>query len=229
MSRFGPQAFLPLSLNELTCVTREGDFCMREKVFGIGISRTGTTSLTEALRTLGYKAVHCPLTLLTLKNRSLRLNEEIARRYDALTDTPVARMYRELDEAFPGSKFILTTRPVESWLGSVRRMRPSFALLALLPKVRQLARDMANTTSFSDERVLAQAYARHHRAVLDYFGVRLGKDLLVFDASTGDSWDKLCGFLGHERPAGPYPHYNRGYATTFTNMKDLLQHSLPLV
>src|SRR5262245_22430107 len=196
---------------------------MHAKVFGIGLSRTGTTSLTEALRTLGYRAVHCPLSLLALNGNGLELNKRVVDRFDAFTDTPVARVYRELDEEFPRSKFILTTRALDAWLRSMRRMRNSFTFLKLLPKVRQLTLDLCGTASFFDEPALRECFVRHSRNVRDYFGDRLGTDLLVFDAGAGDGWDQLCSFLGRQTPSIPYPHYNRGYATTFVNIRDLIR------
>ena len=202
---------------------------MRQKVFGIGISRTGTTSLTEALRILGYRAVHCPLSIVKFNGHGLQLSTSVVERYDAFTDSPVARMYRELDSAYPGSKFVLTTRPVERWLASVRRMRPSFVLLEALPKVRQLAREMCGTTSFFNEPALRNAFEKHSRDVCEYFGQRLGQDFLVLDVAAADAWEKLSRFLGHERPPLPFPHCNRGYATTYANMRDLIRHSWPLM
>jgi hypothetical protein len=203
---------------------------MRSKVFGIGLSRTGTTSLTEALRMLGYRAVHCPLSIVTFDARGgLRLKGDVVARFDAFTDTPVARVYRELDQSFPGSKFILTTRSVEAWLGSMRRMRSSFALLTLLPKVRRLMQDFSGTTSFGDEHALENGFVKHAHDVRAYFGERLGKDLLVLDVSANSAWADLCGFLGHPAPAASFPHYNRGYSTTLFNMRDLIRHSWPLL
>src|SRR5207237_3908 len=52
------------------------------KVFGIGLSRTGTTSLTRALELLGYRAKHYPTA------------ESHFEEYDALTDTPVPVRWR---------------------------------------------------------------------------------------------------------------------------------------
>ena len=47
---------------------------------------------------------------------------ERARDYDAFEDLPWCLLYRELDEAFPGSKFVLTVRSSsEVWLRSYRR------------------------------------------------------------------------------------------------------------
>ena len=200
---------------------------MREKVFGIGLSRTGTTSLTEALRALGYKAVHCPLSIVAFNGSGLKLNTAIVDQFDAFTDSPVARVYRELDQAYPGSKFILTTRPLDKWMSSMRRMRASFTLLMALPKVRQLAHDLG-TASFRDERALANGFLNHNRSVREYFGPRIGKDLLVLDVSAADAWERMCRFLGHETAQRAFPHYNRGYGTTLVNMRDLIRYAWPL-
>ena len=202
---------------------------MGAKVFGIGLSRTGTTSLTEALRLLGYNAVHCPLSIVAFNGTGLKLSPRVVGRFDAFTDSPVARMYQELDDAFPGSKFILTVRPLDKWLNSVRRMRPSFVLLKALPKVRQLARDLCGTTSFSDDTALERAFINHSRRVREYFGGRLDRDLLVLDVAAGDAWERLCAFLGKEKPSLTFPHCNRGYSTTYANMRDLIRHSWPLL
>ncbi len=101
----------------------------RAKVFGIGLSRTGTTSLTQALHLLGYKAIHFPHDSVTraqvyhffdseLQCLSLALLQEA----DAITDTPVCCLYKALDQAYPGSKFILTVREKHSWLRSCRSL-----------------------------------------------------------------------------------------------------------
>ena len=205
-----------------------GESTVREKVFGIGLSRTGTTSLTEALRVLGYRAVHCPLSIVAFNGNGLKLSTDIVKQFDAFTDSPVARVYRELDQAFPGSKFVLTTRPLDKWMSSMRRMRPSFILLTLLPKVRQLARDLGGTASFADERALANGFLNHTRNVREYFGDRVGKDLLVLDVGEADAWERLCSFLGHKMPSRPFPHYNRGYGTTLVNIRDLIRYAWPL-
>jgi len=187
---------------------------MPEKVFGIGLSRTGTTSLTEALRLLGYKSVHCPLSLVAFNGNGLVLSTRIVGRFDAFTDSPVARMYRELDEAFPHLRFILTIRPLDKWMDSLRRMRTSFVLLKALPKVRQLANDLCGTTSFADDRALERAFVNHSQGVREYFAERLDKDLLVLDVGAGDAWEKLCGFLGWRSHLGLFPTT----ATVFHNV-----------
>jgi len=167
-------------------------------------------------------------TPLLSKSSVSQVTEVLWEQFDAFTDSPVARVYRELDQAYPGSKFVLTTRPLDKWMGSMRRMRPSFTLLTLLPKVRQLVTDLCGKPSFGDECALANGFLNYNRSVREYFGPRIGKDLLVLDVSTGDAWDRLCNFLGQDAPHREFPHYNRGYGTTFVNMRDLVRYAWPL-
>ena len=77
------------------------------KVFGIGLSRTGTISLAIALGMLGYDSIHAE------GMHHIRL-------FQACTDTPVAARYRRLDKLYPNSCFILTVRGVDGWLESCR-------------------------------------------------------------------------------------------------------------
>ncbi len=190
------------------------------KVFGIGLSRTGTTSLTEALRALGYRAVHFPLAIVREDEGRLTLDARAAARFDALTDTPAALLFRELDAAFPGSKFILTTRRTEAWLASMRRLRASYAFLRFIPKVAQLTEALYGPRTYDDEQTLRARFARHRAQVEAYFSKRMERDVLVLDFESGDGWRELCAFLGREVPHAPFPHANRSYGTTLRNMFD---------
>src|SRR5205085_2716068 len=94
----------------------------RPKIFGIGLSRTGTTSLTQALELLGYRTVHGPADHVTqlefyefFATGSQGVHLSVLKEHDALTDAPVCCLYRALDKAYPGSKFILTIREKQSW------------------------------------------------------------------------------------------------------------------
>jgi Sulfotransferase domain len=91
------------------------------KVFGVGLSRTGTRSLTTALRVLGFDTAHYPVdqaTLDTLVRGDARFPLLDSR--DGITDITVAPYYEDLDRAFPKSRFVLTVRDEESWLRSCR-------------------------------------------------------------------------------------------------------------
>ena len=145
------------------------------KVFGIGLSKTGTTSLTRALRVLGYRATHFPLSALRCSSEVPQLAVDRIRKRDAFTDTPIPHFYRELDRFFPGSKFVLTVRNVESWLDScainhvwpgsfvhdkaIRNQRHVRALLYL--------HHALYGSVWFDRDTFRRSYMRHHEEVLE--------------------------------------------------------------
>ncbi|WP_295888478.1 sulfotransferase, partial [uncultured Thiohalocapsa sp.] len=89
------------------------------KIFCIGLSKTGTTSLTEALKILGYDAVHWYATKHAFRytdDGGIDIDWDFFERHDAFADTPIARIYPQLDERYPDAKFILTLRDEDAWL-----------------------------------------------------------------------------------------------------------------
>src|SRR5688572_18590389 len=91
----------------------------RNKVFGVGLSKTGTSSLTEALNILGIRSVHFPNDERTFEElRCAQYRLSVLDEYQSVTDTPVAPYFAQLDSAWPGSKFILTVRDKSEWLRS---------------------------------------------------------------------------------------------------------------
>lgn len=159
------------------------------KIFGIGLSRTGTKSLHKALQMLGLRSVHMP-----------RSDAEIDGA-DAANDISIAGAYRQLDLKYPDSKFILTVREIEGWLRSIeyhwrvhRKNRTEFS-----DKIRMA---LYGTMAFDAEKLRA-AYAKHVDGVMEYFKDR---EVLVMDIPAGDGWEKLCPFLGQEIPREPFPH-----------------------
>ncbi len=173
------------------------------KIFGIGISKTGTLSLASALVVLGYRSIHLPMTL-----EQIDLN-------DAATDITVACRFEELDRLYPGSKFIFTEREMAEWLRSCRyHFTRRIVLEWLSPKTRALivaARKGMYGTERFDPQTFAKTYLRHREKVFAYFRERPG-DLLVMNICGGDGWNKLCPFLERPVPEQPFPYRNQsGY------------------
>ena len=169
------------------------------KIFGIGANRTGTTSLTEALKILGFRSTsdwshHQEMAKLLIRNRfDFPFLEEI----DCIADLPIPSIYPELDREFPGSKFILTLRDVQSWLVSQRRHHarvhgPVFEN-ALLYGVWRF-----------DAEIFERRYQEHNERAMKYFAER-PHDFLVLDICAGEGWDKLCPFLGVPPPDVAFP------------------------
>jgi hypothetical protein len=191
------------------------------KIFGIGLSRTGTTSLTHALTILGHRAVHFPTDPVTQSEyfrffaeptKSLRLS--LLDWFDAVTDNPVSCVYRQLDRAYPGSKFVLTVRGKESWLRSCELWWDRFVTPAMehdnarsIRSFMQLAGTVTYGTPNFDARLFSQAYDAHLEAVAQYFCGR-DRDLLILNICAGEGWQQLAPFIGAPVPDIPFPRHN---------------------
>lgn len=173
------------------------------KVFCIGLSKTGTHSLTAALGLLGYDAVHWGVTKSAFKWTADGpvVDWALFERHDAFADTPIARIYPLLDARYPGARFILTLREPTHWL---RSFADQFKGGGLDEFSARLHRELYGTDSFDPEGCRA-AFLRHTEEVRAYFAGRPG-DLLELDLSAGNGWQTLCRFLGRPVPAVPFPH-----------------------
>jgi hypothetical protein len=186
----------------------------RGKVFGIGLSRTGTRSLAAALSRLGFRAGHydAALRAMTIADGEVVPDFDLIDAWEALTDIPVAATYRKLDERFADSRFILTVREPSSWLASCKvhyaadRTKYILEKNLELDKILALRRCVYGQSIFSPDGYLA-AYRCHERDVLSHFSGRPSK-LLVLNICAGAGWDELCGFLDLPPPAEPFPREN---------------------
>jgi hypothetical protein len=184
------------------------------RIFGIGLHKTGTTSLHHALRILGYKSAHWKSAhwarAIWEEMKALGHSPTIENHY-AVSDLPIGMMYPALDTAYPGSKFILTVRGEREWLESVK---------GHFDPAKNPFRDQWDHDPFShrlhlalygrrefEEGVFLARYRRHIAEVKEYFSNRRG-DLLVMDIGSGAGWHELCGFLRAPLPDVPYPRRN---------------------
>lgn len=179
---------------------------IRPKVFCIGFQKTGTTSLHAALTVLGYKTASVigrDWTAERLAAEGANACIEAARDFDAAQDMPWPLFFRELDAAFPGSKFILTTRDPDRWFASIEKhFGANEDAMQAFTYGHEAAAPAGNRKRYV-ERLL-----QHERDVAAHFAAR-PNDLLVIDLEAGDGWEKLCGFLGRTAPREPFPVRNR--------------------
>lgn len=174
------------------------------KVFGIGLNKTGTTTLGQCLQHFGYRHATSNLELTrSVARHELETVLRFAEEYDSFEDWPWPLIFRELDARFPGSKFILTVRrSPDAWLRSLQK----HALLTGPTEFRQLAYGFAVPDGHEAEHLAV--YERHNREVRAYFATRPG-DFLEVCWEAGDGWRQLADFLGHPVPDVPLPHANR--------------------
>lgn len=189
------------------------------KIFGIGYPKTATSSLSKALAILGYRSAHDPYGILPgffpEELKDIEYDPQVLEGNDALSGI-VCLVYKELDQACPGSKFILTVREDHQWLNSVRshlqnnattQGRAMDAELPLRPFAR--AKLYNGDLWYHEEHTedYLKTYREFNRGVMEYFKGR--DDLLVMDIEQGDGWNKLCDFLGVPVPDKPLPWKNR--------------------
>jgi hypothetical protein len=173
------------------------------KIFCVGLSKTGTTSLTVALRTLGYDAVHWYATKYAFRycDTGIDIDWSLFDSHDAFADTPIARIYPQLDARYPDARFILTLRDVDAWLNS---FADQFNGGGLDPFSARLHSDLYGTDRF-DADACRRAFHAHSEQVRTHFAGR-PESLLELDLGAGDGWAPLCEFLGRAEPATPFPH-----------------------
>lgn len=172
---------------------------MTARVFGAGFHRTGTSSLRAALERLGYRVCGSVATEEPdIAKRAREIAFGLLDGYDAFVDNPWPILYRELDEACPGSRFILTTRPSDAWIRSVSRF-----FGAKTTPMREWIYGAGSP--LGNEARYVERFERHNAEVREYFRDRPG-DFLVLRIAEGEGWRELCGFLGHEIPPEPFPH-----------------------
>lgn len=184
------------------------------RVFGIGMHKTATTSIHRAFQILGYDSFHWgtgQASPMWYEMQGLGRSKTLEQWY-ALSDLPIPLLYRELDTAYPGSKFILTIRHEEQWIQSIERLwdatfNPTRWEWDVYPFSHEIHTALYGQRHFDRETFLAR-YRRHNFEVLEYFKAR-PHDLLVLDMDAGGRWNELCAFLRQPIPRVAYPTANR--------------------
>jgi hypothetical protein len=180
------------------------------KVFGIGLPKTGTTSLGYCFRRFGFKHRTFDMDLaVQVKRNQLEPVLQEAAKFETFEDWPWFAIYRELDQRFPDSKFILTVRKdTATYIASLKAhherqgiRKEGFVKPPWWDEVQGME------PAAWDYEKSAQRYERHNREVLEYFADRVNKDLLVVCWELGDGWAELSRFLNERQPDEPFPHF----------------------
>lgn len=195
-------------INKLARTWSEVRPVRRAKVVGIGLPKTGTTTLGYCFRRFGYKhrGYDMGLALQAKRNQLSGILEE-TRQYEAFEDWPWFMVYKEIDQIFADSKFILTVRKdTETYVRSLKAhheregiRNKDFVKPYWWDEVHGVAPDQW------DYQRSAKRYETHNREVLEYFRGR-PNDFLMVCWENGDGWAKLSKFLNRRCPDEPFPH-----------------------
>ncbi|MBO0853716.1 MAG: hypothetical protein J2P18_08110 [Nocardia sp.] len=208
------------------------------KVLGVGFGRTGTSSISGALRQLGFGPCLHMFDIIGDERQSRRWLaafengvddwDSLLAGYNSTMDWPGSFFWRDLITTYPEAKVILTRRDEDAWLTSF-----SNTLLPIWKNVRQSKfdefPDHMQTTArmiqrlangvfgplLDDSEKMKAAYNQHNADVVD--AVEANR-LLVFDAKQG--WDPLCEFLEVPVPDTDFPHVNdtRSFLETVSSL-----------
>jgi hypothetical protein len=197
------------------------------KLINAGLGRTGTTSLKVALERLGYGPSYHMFDVISSADRLEQWEKIVcdAQRpdweavFDGFTsaaDGPSAIYYRQIMEAFPEAKVILTIRDAERWYQSTYDTLYQFALKMgeNPPKDNSTPARIYRITStmiwnglfggrFADKEHAIEVFQNHNQEVLQNVDP---DNLLVYDVKQG--WEPLCAFLGADVPPEDFPRGN---------------------
>lgn len=207
------------------------------RVIGAGLPRTATTTQAIAFEKLGFGPCYHMRDLMMDMERSLGLWEAAARGkpdWDEIfgdsqstCDWPGARYYKELLEHYPVAKVVLSVRPAEGWVRSMRDTvwaiyfgdsvmhHLCVARAVLDPSWRRFMDLMTCMTWDEHTGALSPAAATHGddglAAAMDRWNERVKGDvpadrLLVWEPRQG--WEPLCEFLEVDVPDEPLPNVN---------------------
>ena len=203
----------------------------KPKYFCVGRNKTGTTSLKRAFIDLGF-IVGQQRYAQTLYDKDFFDNEfariiEFCKTAQVFQDIPFSlkETLEHIDKAFPGSKFILTTRDsTDQWYESITKFHSKkFGKNGLLPTFRDLQNAtyvrrgyMTNilrlygtsSTDIYNRDVLCKHYEMHNQFVRDYFSDR-DDDLLDINLSEPDAYKRFTNFINVDSPFSEFPWVNK--------------------
>jgi hypothetical protein len=204
----------------------------KQKIFCIGLNKTGTTSLNKALVDLGIvvasESEAKPLFKSWVK-RDFKSIIKFCKRAQAFQDSPFSFPYtfETLDKAYPNSKFILTIRDSdEQWYHSITNFHSKLwgnndgippnkemlqkAFNAYKGRPWDVNRALFNTPESEPYKKddLLYFYNSYNESVINYFRVNPDR-LLVINLSEKKTYKKFVEFLGVEAPYSDFPWENK--------------------
>ncbi|WP_283235443.1 sulfotransferase family protein [Pseudoalteromonas spongiae] len=190
-----------------------------QKIFVLGLPRTGTTSVCAAALALGFKTTHTVYIQSTLDSAEF------------VADTPVFNDYEALLQQYPTAKFIYLERDLASWLPSIKVLLTRMADRLLtehggfFPSLKRCYGEVfypLNKQTMLDDAHLTQCYLSHKAKVMDFFQ-RIDNQHLVVNLSDDNSYQQFCSFLGKQEKGGFEQLNVNGKVTAWKQIKSPLK------
>lgn len=191
---------------------------LRPKVFVIGLSKTGTTSIGNALALLGYKRIgwkdiRSRHLVHTYINGNVQPLIEQTEYFDAFEDLPWPFVYEQMADLYPDAKFLLSLRKDEqTWLQSMKRHQSRGVWE---PAVR-----FYGTQDIDGKgEVVLDAYRSHTANVRRFFRNKPGRYAeLVVDNDSDTNWRALCSVA--QCPEGGIPSVEFPKSNTIAHWRE---------
>ncbi len=159
-------------------------------VIGIGMPKTGTNSLHEYLKKLGYRSYHDKSKAIKkIQEHGTNNILDLFPRFNAFSDYPFNLYYRQIEEQYPNAVFIWTTRPRDSWIESWKK------------------HDKRMSGSIKRLDYFLKLYDQHQIEIPEYFKDKQHK-FLQLDLFEDNKAEKISKFLGFDK-VYEYPHLNK--------------------
>ncbi|RMA57964.1 sulfotransferase [Ulvibacter antarcticus] len=190
----------------------------KEKIFCIGLNKTGTTTIEKFLFDNTYKLGNQEEAEHLVEDwfkRDFKSLITYCKKYEAFQDAPFSLPYTFiiLEQYFPNAKFILTVRDSpDQWYNSLTKFHSKLWSNGIdAPTIEDLKnaeylykgyaydvnRALFNTPENDpyNKKILIEYYKDHNSIVKEYFRSQPNK-LLVINVSNKNDYFKLCDFLG---------------------------------
>ncbi|WP_448548239.1 sulfotransferase [Thalassotalea fusca] len=187
---------------------------MPNKIFVIGLPRTGTTSLCATMLELGFTTAHTAYTKQTIADAQV------------IADTPIFCDFEKLAFDYPDAQFIYLTRSLEPWLPSIKQLlnrmfinvtREDGGFNPHIKRCYQTIFSPFTLENINDDNFLGHCYLAHQQSIQHFFTQQhpqYTNRLLTIDISNADDMKRLANFLCLPMPDREFFHLNKGGKVT---------------
>jgi len=187
---------------------------MPNKIFVIGLPRTGTTSLCATILELGFSTAHTAYTMQTFNDAQV------------IADTPIFCDFEKLALDYPDALFIYLTRSLDRWLPSIKQLlnrmfvnvtREDGGFNPHIKRCYQAIFSPFTLENINDDNFLGQCYLTHQQSILHFFTQQYPQfknRLLTLDISNKSDMARLTSFLEIPEPKCEFFHLNKGGKVT---------------
>lgn len=201
---------------------------MTLRLIGAGYGRMGTRATKDALEMIGYGPCHHMAEVFMNPetvpgwHEALRTPPTTAEGwapllgdYVSAVDWPSCHFWRDLAQAYPDAKVLLSTRNPEKWWASINKTIFDLLRRDVVPEdetgmrrdhhamVVEMITDRTFGGRIDDKAHVLSVLKKHEEEVRDTIAP---ERLLVWSVTEG--WEPLCRFLGAPVPGEPFPSRN---------------------